>query len=470
MRSRVSRRWTTTGLLALLVMCLVPAMASATGISLNRSPAPPQAVQRGAVQQLDFSITYATIADRWTLAITDPLGMKVYGTEQSVAGQASPINGNVTYTPASNAVVGRYRGQLDFYSTPGALESSALVTFDVADQLGTLQVLKFEDTNGNGVRDAGEPGVPGWTFRLVNPQGNGSVVVTGPDGTATITGVPAGNWQVAEVTEPGWSPVAAAAGAITVPVNGIATFAAANARPAPICGTVYRDANENGVLDPGETGYAGATLTLNGTRGTGAAVPAAAAVSGPDGAYCFNDLMPGTFRVTVTVPNGLRATSPRTIANIQVRSGVGSSNNNFGLNAGSGTTQGGPAPDVRINKAGPATAEREGVFNYRISVRNRSAFTAKNVEVTDLVPVQLTLVSIPKGATMRNGVVTWPVGNLRPNQLKVLTMRVRVNPTVTGTIINKATVTADGLPPRSDTARTRVKGPAPTPRTGGVTG
>ena len=50
-------------------------------------------------------------------------------------------------------------------------------------------------------------------------------------------------------------------------------------------------------------------------------------------------------------------------------------------------------------------------------------------------------------------------------------MPVRVNPNVTGTIRNTATVTADNLPPRRDTARTTVVGPASrSPRTGGVTG
>ena len=49
-------------------------------------------------------------------------------------------------------------------------------------------------------------------------------------------------------------------------------------------------------------------------------------------------------------------------------------------------------------------------------------------------------------------------------------MDVRVNANVTGDIVNTATVTADNLPPRRDTARTEVVGPRPVARTGGVTG
>ena len=82
----------------------------------------------------------------------------------SAAGQPSPIDPAGAYSPPVNATVGRYRATVDFFSTPQTLEASALVVFDVADQLGTLQIVKFEDVNGNGSRDPGEPGVPGWTF------------------------------------------------------------------------------------------------------------------------------------------------------------------------------------------------------------------------------------------------------------------------------------------------------------------
>ena len=181
--------WRGIGLLALVVALAIPAVAAAVGISLNRSPAPPQAIQRGAgTENIDFSITYQTVADSWAPRFARPGGRRGAARTVSAAGQPSPINGVDSYSPPVNAAVGRYRASVDFFAIPGRpSRSSALVVFDVADQLGTLQVVKFEDVNGNGSRDAGEPGVPGWTFRLTNPQGNGSVVVTGADGTVTIT-------------------------------------------------------------------------------------------------------------------------------------------------------------------------------------------------------------------------------------------------------------------------------------------
>jgi hypothetical protein len=190
--------WRGIGLLALVIALAIPAVAAAVGISLNRSPAPPQAVQRGGgTENVDFSITYQTVAESWQLRFSDPSGNVLQQETQSVAGQPSPINASRQFIPSASAPPGRYRATVDFFSSPGSLESSALVTFDVADALGTLQLVKFEDVNGNGARDAGEPGVPGWSFRLTNPQGNGSVASTGADGTVTIGSVPAGVWTVA---------------------------------------------------------------------------------------------------------------------------------------------------------------------------------------------------------------------------------------------------------------------------------
>ncbi|MBX7247430.1 MAG: hypothetical protein K1X35_00095 [Caulobacteraceae bacterium] len=67
---------------------------------------------------------------------------------------------------------------------------------------GRLCVTKYADSDGDGVRDPGEPTLPGWSFTR---QGAGSSQTdpTGPDGRICWT-VPPGAWQVAEVAQPGW--------------------------------------------------------------------------------------------------------------------------------------------------------------------------------------------------------------------------------------------------------------------------
>lgn len=465
-------RWRVTAILALAIALAVPAIAAAIGISLDRAPAPPQAIQRGGgTEQVNFSITYQTVAESWQLRFSDPSGAVLQSETQNVAGQPSPINASRQFSPAAGAPVGRYRATVDFFSSPGSLESSALVVFDVADQLGTLQIVKFEDVNGNGSRDAGEPGVPGWTFRLTNPAGDPSVATTGADGSITIGGVPAGTWRVDEVVDPAWAAITPASGQVVVPAGGVGSFVAGNARPAPLSGVVYIDGNRNGVRDAGEVGRPGVRVDLTGTRPGGITVSPRSVLSGADGSYAFPGLLPGTYTVSIAVPGGLSATSPRSLPGRVITSGVGNPNNDFGLaGPGGASVQGGPAPDIAIRKAGPRRARAGSVFTYRLVVRNRSGFAARNVEVTDLVPASLTLVRIPRGATIRNGVVTWRIGTMAPGAVRRLAMRVRVNPNVTGRIRNTATVTADDLPPRRSTAITRIVGPRPVARTGGVTG
>jgi uncharacterized repeat protein (TIGR01451 family) len=473
-RGPLGGAWRLSLLTALLAGLALPSLASAIGISLDRSPAPPQAIQRGVgTETFNFTITYQTIADSWTMRVTDPSGVVQQPTGASVAGQPSPINGTGQFSPSAGAPLGRYRSTVDFFSTPASLESSAFVTFDVADQLGTLQLVKYEDVNGNGNREPGEPGVPGWVFRLTNPQGNPSVTSTGADGSATIPGVPAGTWQVAEVVDPAWAAITPSSGQVSVPANGVGSFVAGNARPAAVSGFVFVDADGDGIRDAGEEGRTGVKLTLTGSRPGGITVAAQSVLSGNDGAYSFPGLLPGSYTVSMAVPGGLTATTARVISGIGVTSGTGSPNNNFGLAGPGVTTAGGPSgprPDLRIGKAGPPTARAGSTFTYTIVVRNRSEFTATNVEVTDLVPASLTLVAIPSGATIRNGVVTWRVGSLRAGRRRTLRMQVRVNPNVTGRIRNTATVTADGLPPKRARTTTRVTGPRPVARTGGVTG
>lgn len=459
-------------LLFLMSMLVLASQALGAGISLDRSPTPPQAIAPGqGSQQFTFAITYQTVADRYTFTITNSTGQQVYSRSESVAGQPSPVNATASWAPPTGTPPGRYTAAVQFYSSAG-LEATATVIFDVSDQLGTLKLRKFDDLNGNGRFDQGEPMVPNWSFRLINPQGNTSQAQTGADGTVALANVPAGVWQVEELMANGWQASGPTTQSVTVPPNGEGSVTFGNLRPAPLSGITWIDANSNGVREATEVVRANTTLTLTGTTGSGRTVTATT-VTDSSGAYLFPNLLPGVYNVAVTVPDGLTATTATTRPNRVITSGVGNPNNDFGLNAQTGTVAGAPAPNIGIVKRGPAEVERGDTYAYTITVNNRSKFTARNVVITDAIPADLSLVAIPTGATVANGVVTWRVGNLAGGASRTVTMRVRVNPTSTTKLIrNTAQVTATGMPPKRSTVPTRIKAPAKivVRRSGGVTG
>lgn len=72
-----------------------------------------------------------------------------------------------------------------------------------------------------------------------------------------------------------------------------------------IGGSVYIDANDNGVQDAGELGIAGVELVLSGNDSLGNPVNATATTSA-DGSYLFSNLAAGTYTVTETQPRGFR--------------------------------------------------------------------------------------------------------------------------------------------------------------------
>jgi hypothetical protein len=72
-----------------------------------------------------------------------------------------------------------------------------------------------------------------------------------------------------------------------------------------IAGSVYIDANSNGIRDVGESGIAGVNLVLAGTDSLGNAVNETATTDA-SGNYLFSNLAQGVYSVTETQPAGFR--------------------------------------------------------------------------------------------------------------------------------------------------------------------
>jgi hypothetical protein len=220
-------------------------------------------------------------------------------------------------------------GQMHFHRIDFALENTTISVFtadgafvarscgnfsarQVTGPVPTISGAKFEDVNGNGQRDPGEPGLGGWTIKLL--QHGNELASTSTNGAgeysfsldANAVPIDSEDFELREVQQSGW--VASRTPApVHVPFgSGDATFAGnefGNYRPATIAGVKFDDSNANRVRDTGEPGLAGWTINLSGGAGSTTTTDA-------DGRYAFGGLAPGTYTVSETPQSGWRQAAP----------------------------------------------------------------------------------------------------------------------------------------------------------------
>ncbi len=192
------------------------------------------------------------------------------------------------------------------------------VTFDGTNGVGnidfgnfeTIEIsgTKYEDTNGNGTRDAGEPGLAGWTIQLdLNADGTiDDSEVTDANGDYVFEFVGPGDpgatpiHLVTEVIQPGW--VQTQPGPEDDLEHEVERFSGVdvggvdfgNFEAIDIGGTKFEDEDGDGVRDPGEPGLSGWTIYLdineNGVLDDGEP----STVTDPFGDFLFQDIGPIT--------------------------------------------------------------------------------------------------------------------------------------------------------------------------------
>ncbi|MEE8450566.1 MAG: beta-propeller fold lactonase family protein [Thermoguttaceae bacterium] len=296
--------------------------------------------------------------DDWTIELVDPATGTVIDTQVTVS---VDLDENGTIDPETEAGLYSFDGL-----TPGSYEvrevvgegylqtcpnpptySLTLLSGDViADrdfgnaEDGSISGQMFDDFNGNGLHDAGEPGLDGWTIELVDPA-TGTVIDTrmtaGIDldgdrridpetetGLYSFDGLLPGNYEVREVLQPDWVQ--------TLPDPSTYSIALAygqdlvgqdfgNRGIGEIHGQKWHDVNGNGVRDADEPGLDGWTIELvNRSDGSVVATTVTAGVDlnedgniDPEteaGLYSFADLSRGSYEVREVVQAGWVRTFP----------------------------------------------------------------------------------------------------------------------------------------------------------------
>lgn len=207
----------------------------------------------------------------------------------------------------------------------------------------------WEDKNGNGKQDNGEPGIGGVTVELYDCNDNlVDTTVTDSDGKYLFSGLEPGDYYVKFYAPSGYVFTQKDAGGddekdsdadtttgktictTLTPGEEDRTWDAGLLRSAKVSGYVYCDENNNKVYDAGDTPLEDVVVKLTGTDAFGNAV-SKTATTGGDGKYEFNDLLPGTYTIVVQsgAPSNATAFAP-TSHNVTLASGDVVENKNFG--------------------------------------------------------------------------------------------------------------------------------------------
>ena len=355
----------------------------------------------------------------------------------------------------------------------------------------------FEDVNNNGQKDAGEVGVPNVTVVLT-----GTSVVTGQaispitvttdaSGNYTFPNLVPGVYTITETQPTGYfdgkeqnGTPAATVGSdkfkgidLTKSAATSSGFNFGEQKASSIAGVVFKDTNNSGVQDTGETGIGGVTIKLTGNETSGKKVNLTATTTA-DGTYSFTNLRAGTYTVTETQPAGFvdgqetvgtagGAVQQDKFAGIPLQSGVTATAYRFAELEG---------PDLQITETHTQRSiNRNGTVTITYTVKNIGTVAAAGTTAT-LAYTGLTFVSADPTADYSDTTKIWTIGDLAPNASKTLaiTLRGTTNGTFNTTATAATTTSPEGTPSNNSVALKVFVGttnpdPGPGPGPGPVT-
>ncbi len=205
--------------------------------------------------------------------------------------------------------------------------------------VGSISGTKFNDLNGNGTRQSGEPGLANWTITMTNDTGVMITQTTALDGSYNFTNLTDGNYTVGEVIQPGWiqtAPAVSKTGSATYKVqisggNDVVNKDFGNFKLGTVEGQKFEDLNANGVRDPNESGLVGWNITINGTDLITGTTVTQTTTTDANGNYNFTGLTAGTYTISETQKDGWVQTAPTTgTYTVTITSGANITGQDFG--------------------------------------------------------------------------------------------------------------------------------------------
>ena len=336
--------------------------------------------------------------------------------------------GEVTFTPATN-----FTGTATIpYSVQDAAGQTAAADLIVTvGSPASLSGVVYHDLNLDGTQDPGEAGLGAVRIDLYDSTGTTLIasVNTAADGSYSFTNITPGDYLVVETDLAGYVSTTPNNVTATVTAGGSATvnfgdYQLSNSALSSINGTVFDDANANGLQDAGEADLSGVTVELRNNNGA----VVATTTTNASGAYSFLNLAAGTYTVTETDPAGYIST---TLNNVTVTLSAGTTAT---VNFGDQTSGAAQIADPAVTKFGsPSSATVGSAVVYTITVGNTGNTNATNVVLTDTKPAFLDFISITISPnpgltpTIAGNTFTINFGTVTPTDAFVVTVLTRVN-------------------------------------------
>jgi len=196
---------------------------------------------------------------------------------------------------------------------------------------GFISGTVYDDLNGNGIKDSGEPGLENWRVDLFKNDLQVDSATTSASGVYTFNSVLPDTYTVRENVKLNWIKTAPLSGEYSNMIirdgQSVLNKDFGNFKLGAISGLVFYDANGNGLIDEGENSLGNIKICLTGSRQDSTSTDDA-------GNYLFNNLPAGTYTVNLAAPAWWGTTYPPSgyYSVALTSSGQSLIDENFGLN------------------------------------------------------------------------------------------------------------------------------------------
>ena len=192
---------------------------------------------------------------------------------------------------------------------------------------------KFNDLNGDG-SGSGDPGLSGWTIFLdtnlngVLDAGETSTVTNG-SGAYSFSNLTPGTYSIREVLQPGWVQTVSPSPVTLISGSSISGQDFGNFQLISVGGLKFQDMNGNGSQEGGDAGLGGWTIFNDANNNGILDAGESSTITAANGSYSLTGLGPGTIRIREVVSNPWIQTTPNPTA-FTATSGSNRTGVNFG--------------------------------------------------------------------------------------------------------------------------------------------